>query len=124
MWGPAAVWAVVLFLLSAWPNPPVPPFFRGSDKIAHASLYAVLGAALAWGRRSSPTPPAHWLMLTVGALYGATDEFHQAFVPRRSPDLGDWMADVTGVLLGYVLVLGLVGLVHSRNMNEGVDVSQ
>ncbi len=124
MWGPAAAWAVVLFLLSAWPNPSIPLFFRGSDKVAHASLYAVLGAALAWGRTRTPTPPAHWVMLLVGALYGATDEVHQAFVPRRSPDLGDWLADVTGVLIGYVVVLGLVRWwVHSKSMDEGIDVS-
>jgi VanZ family protein len=127
VWGPAAAWAVVLFLLSAWPSPNLPRWFEGSDKVAHAALYAVLGAALAWGRRGSASPPAHWVMLLVGFAYGATDEFHQAFVRGRTPDWGDWAADVTGVLVGYVVVLGLMRLLGtSKSMvegDEGVDVS-
>ncbi|MBM4185050.1 MAG: VanZ family protein [Gemmatimonadetes bacterium] len=118
------MWAVVLFLLSAWPDPPIPDFFRGSDKVAHAALYAVMGVALAWGRKGAISPPAHWIMVLAGALYGATDEFHQAFVRGRSPDVGDWTADVTGVLVGYTLVLGLMKwLITTRSMDEGVDVS-
>jgi VanZ family protein len=125
VWGPAAAWAVVLFLLSAWQNPRVPYFFQGSDKVAHAVLYAVLGGALAWGRKGAVSPPAHWVMLLVGMLYGATDEFHQAFVRGRTPDWGDWGADVVGVLLGYTVVLRVVRwLMTSKSMDEGVDVSQ
>ena len=41
----------------------------------------------------------------MGALYGGSDEWHQSFVPGRSPTLGDWVADVAGVVLGYGLVL-------------------
>jgi len=116
---------VVLFLLSAWPNPRIPDWFFAQDKVVHASLYAVLGAALAWGRRGSDSPPAHWIMLAVGFAYGATDEFHQAFVRGRSPDWGDWAADVTGVLVGYTLVLWLVSWMMSpKSLSEGVDVSK
>jgi VanZ family protein len=115
---------VVLFLLSAWPSPNVPDWFEVSDKVVHAVLYAVLGVALAWGRSGSPSPPAHWVMLSVGFAYGATDEFHQAFVRGRTPDWGDWAADTTGVLVGYTLTLLLVGwLGNSKSMDEGVDVS-
>lgn len=124
MWGPAAAWAAVLFLLSAWPSPRIPYFFPGSDKVAHAALYAVLGVALAYGRRGVLAPPPHWLMILVGALYGATDEWHQVFVRGRSPDLGDWLADVTGVLLGYTLMLMVMGwFATSRSRDDRVDVS-
>jgi len=116
---------VVLFLLSAWPDPPIPDFFRGSDKVAHASLYAVLGATLAWGRKGVLSPPGHWVMILIGALYGATDEFHQAFVRGRTPDWADWSADVMGVAVGYVLVLALVRMTtNSQSMEEGIDGSQ
>ena len=115
---------MVLFLLSAWPDPPIPSWFYGSDKIGHATLYGVLGVALAYGRVGAMAPPPHWTMILVGALYGATDEWHQAFVRGRTPDWGDWMADVTGVLLGYTLVLVLVGwLVTSKSTDRGVDVA-
>lgn len=31
---------------------------------------------------------------------GAFDEWHQQFVPRRSMDVRDWMADSVGAILG------------------------
>ena len=104
MWGPAAVWAAVLFLLSAWPDPVGPSWLRVSDKAVHFVLFAVLGAALALGRRWSGSTVSHWAVLLVGMLYGATDEWHQAFVPRRTPSLDDWLADLAGVVVGYLVV--------------------
>lgn len=39
-------------------------------------------------------------LLAVGfaSLYGATDEVHQYFVPERSSDVLDWIADTVGAL--------------------------
>ena len=108
MWGPAVTWAVVLFLLSAWSNPTMPYLFEGSDKVVHAGLYSVLGLCLGFGRVRSPAPPAHLVLILVGALYGATDEWHQVFVRGRSPDWSDWIADVVGVVCGYLLILSLM----------------
>jgi VanZ family protein len=45
---------------------------------------------------------ARWAAL-IGSIYGATDEFHQRFVPHRSADAGDWMADTAGAVLGALL---------------------
>lgn len=104
MWGPAAVWAAVLFLLSSWPNPAGPSWLHVSDKVVHFVLFAVLGAALGFGRQWSGGTVPHWVVIGVGMLYGAMDEWHQALVPNRVPSLGDWYADVGGVLLGYVVV--------------------
>lgn len=33
------------------------------------------------------------------SLYGLSDEIHQAFVPGRSPEWGDWLADTAGALI-------------------------
>lgn len=100
-WAPAAGWAFVLFMLSALPNLRGAPSFPFSDKIAHVILYAVLGAALAWGWARSPRSVPHAVLLIAGALYGMTDEWHQMYVPGRMPDLADWIADVIGVVVGY-----------------------
>jgi VanZ family protein len=83
----------------------VPSWLSVNDKVAHAGLYAVLGAGLGWGRHYDVAPPPHVVLLTLGALYGATDEWHQASVYGRTPGWGDWIADVVGVLLGYFLTL-------------------
>jgi VanZ family protein len=40
------------------------------------------------------------IVAVVASLYGVTDELHQAFVPNRSCDLRDWVADTLGGALG------------------------
>lgn len=119
VWGPAAAWAAVLFLLSAWPNPGLdaPSWLPLPDKFAHVGLYAVLGAALGHGWAWSPTGVGHALLLVIGAVYGVTDEWHQLYVPGRFPDVADWFADVTGLLIGYGSVVTLMG----RKADPGVD---
>ena len=82
--------------------------------MAHAGLYAILGATLGYGRHHSIPSPPHWAVICVGALYGATDEWHQAFVPRRAPDVGDWVADLVGVVLGYTVVVVVLGWLARR----------
>lgn len=104
MWGPAIVWAVVLFLLSAWPNPTGPSWLHVSDKVVHFVLFAVLGAALAVGRQWSGGTVPHGLVIGVGMLYGAMNEWYQALVPNRVPSLGDWYADIAGLLFGYFVI--------------------
>lgn len=104
-WGPAAAWATVLFLLSAWPNPTFPEWLRENDKLAHAGLYSILGATLGYARYVDTSPLPHVVLLALGGLYGATDEWHQAFVYGRTPGWGDWIADITGVCIGYFMAL-------------------
>lgn len=110
IWGPAAAWAAVLFFLSAIPDiPGVVTWPPHADKVAHLGLYGVLGAALGFGWARSPRPVRHLLLLGIGALYGVTDEIHQVYVPGRTPDVADWAADVVGVLVGYGVVVALLG---------------
>ena len=110
-WGPAAAWATVLFLLSAWPNPTFPAWVTSYDKLAHAGLYGVLGLALGYGRHRDVSPPPHLVLLALGGIYGATDEWHQAFVYGRTPGWGDWTADMVGVIIGYVAALFILSRV-------------
>lgn len=37
-------------------------------------------------------------------IYGATDEVHQYFVPNRSSEIQDWIADAAGVLIMLLLI--------------------
>ena len=113
-WGPAAGWAIVLFVLSALPHLGRAPSFPFSDKVAHMILYAVLGATLAWGWSRSPRLVPHLMVLAVGALYGLSDEWHQMYVPGRVPDLADWLADVVGLFVGYGATLQVVERVNGN----------
>ena len=72
--------------------------------LAHAAAYAVLGAAtlrgLAGARRAGATVRAAVLAAVLGAAYGAADEFHQSFVPGRTAELRDVLADALGAAAG------------------------
>lgn len=106
---PAALYAGILFALSAQPNPfPfLPPELLLQDKLLHALAYAVLGALLFSGFRGTGCSPRRAVLLSVlvASLYGATDEFHQSFVPGRSPDPLDWVADTLGAAIGAAAAL-------------------
>jgi VanZ family protein len=104
-WGPLALYAAAIFLLSSMSNPSVPALrFAHADKVLHAIEYAGLGGllcrALALGGRGFSGRAAVAAAVGLGALYGASDELHQLFVPPRSADPVDWLADVTGAALG------------------------
>jgi VanZ family protein len=107
-WGPAVLWAAVLFFLSAQPDPPGAHLFDwipAGDKLGHFLLYGVLGMLLAHGREGEARPNGgrlpHAASIAGGSLYGASDEWHQSFVPGREVSALDWAADVGGVSAGY-----------------------
>ena len=98
-WVPALLYMAVIFVASAQPTVRLPDF-RESDKVSHLAAYAVLGGLLAYGGAQTGTGPLP--LMIAGSLYGASDEFHQSFVPGRGPDVRDWLADTAGVILGVL----------------------
>jgi VanZ family protein len=75
-------------------------------KGAHFAEYAALGMALLGhllARRRPLAKPRVWAML-LGALYAATDELHQLFVPGRSGEALDVLLDSAGVAVGILLL--------------------
>ncbi|MBI3568990.1 MAG: VanZ family protein [Gemmatimonadetes bacterium] len=55
-------------------------------------------------------------LMVVAAIscFGALDEWHQQFIPGRSMELGDWIADTTGALLGFLFSTFMAGVVLRR----------
>jgi len=103
-WVPPVLWAGVIVALSSWPQPPefgAPP---GTDKVVHGWMYAVLAflsVRAAWSSRTRWTPWVLALAVLAGAvLFAAADEWHQRFIPTRSAELFDWLADAVGALVG------------------------
>jgi VanZ family protein len=43
------------------------------------------------------------LSIFAASLYGLSDEIHQAFVPSRSPDILEFLADSLGALAGVLI---------------------
>ena len=107
---PAILWAALIFVASSIPSEDIPevPIFR-YDKLIHLAIYFVF-AALVYRFLSfegvSSAVRSRAAILTVGiiAFYGMTDEFHQHFVPGRTMDVYDWIADVAGGILCVVVL--------------------
>ena len=106
-WLPVAVYMAIIFVLSAQSYLPTPLIFGGHDKLEHFLIY--LGLALL-AFRGAVISPLMWRSgpyfqsLCLAALYGASDEYHQRFVPGRTADALDWLADVLGAAVGLVIV--------------------
>jgi len=108
LWLAPVVYLAAIFVLSSDSNPALaPPPWYGADKVAHFAAYAGLGALLCRAYLGSGLPgsAAFWLAVLTASLYGASDEWHQSFVPGRSADASDWLADSLGAMFGAVLFL-------------------
>jgi VanZ family protein/UDP-2,3-diacylglucosamine pyrophosphatase LpxH len=88
------------------------------DKFAHAAVFGALAWALDLAlQRNRPGLPMyrrHLLVFLVVSIFGATDEWHQYFVPGRACEFGDWVADSVGGGLG--LLLGCVQVLFTRHL--------
>ncbi len=116
-WGPVLGYAALIFFLSSQSHPDedLPSFIElFSDKVLHAVEYAVLGGliyrALRWGTNESWRRQAVPLAILLAALYGISDEVHQAFVPFRDSSVYDWLADAAGALLGSIAMHRMLDL--------------
>lgn len=76
-----------------------------ADKVGHFVAYAILAALLyATGRmvlRSRVALVA--AVFTLIAAYATLDEWLQTFVPRRTADVYDWIADLAGASVALTL---------------------
>lgn len=104
LWAPPVLEMVAIFGLSSQAE--VGPPAMISDKLAHLLAYGMLAAlilrALAsaeWRRVSA------WAVtsaIVAATIYGVLDEWHQSFVPGRTPELADVVADASGACLAGV----------------------
>jgi VanZ family protein len=103
-WFLAGAWAVTIFVLSSVPGPAMPKVeVLRYDKVLHALVYSVLGGLCFLAVRQTWTLTRGKVIAAAtlcAVLYGLGDEFHQLFVPGRSADLYDALADGIGGLLG------------------------
>lgn len=88
-------------IVSLLPGPDLPPLppYPGADKVAHVAFYLPLGFLLARSLRSPGNLTLVILALLIG-LYGYSLEVGQLYVPGRSYDLLDALANLAGGALG------------------------
>ena len=108
-WGPAWVTMVLIFVLSSISGlGPIPGGV--DDGVAHALQYAVLAAlllrGLAGARWQGVKVRAAALAVLLATLYGVTDEAHQWFVPGRTAEVTDLVADALGAAVAAGVICG------------------
>src|SRR5438128_458629 len=108
-WLPPIVYAAVIFHFSAETNPLPALTATIWDKALHMVEYGGLAllVARALRREGFGRPWSLTLALVIASAYGASDEWHQLFVPGRDSNVLDWLADTIGAAAGaalYVLI--------------------
>lgn len=104
------LYCALIFVLSSIPGDNFPEVdFEFSDKIVHVIIYAILFALFFYylnnqvkSVKLQTFSPEFALLFTL--LYGVSDEVHQYFVPNRSCEFYDWIADAAGGLIVYSAV--------------------
>jgi VanZ family protein len=105
LWVPAIVYMIVIFHFSSESQPLQPLTAHVWDKLLHLIEYGGLAVLLC---RALLGEGFGWLAAIAGAivatsLYGASDEWHQSFVPMRDSSVRDWVADTLGGMAGAVV---------------------
>ena len=103
-WLPVVVYCIAIFTQSAFPTSEQLPQWPYLDKILHVAAYSLLGflfyRALASGQPSKSPNTLLILSILFTGLYGLSDEIHQSFVPGRSAEAADALADLAGGIIG------------------------
>mgnify|MGYP000170243322 CR=1 FL=1 len=95
------LYCAFIYWLSDQPSLPAPMLFMHQDKVMHAGAYFILAffTVRAFRHISTSLPILIIASLIFASLYGASDEWHQSFVPGRMSDIQDWLADTLGALI-------------------------
>ncbi len=101
---PMLIMMTAIFIMSSQTGDSINlPDIVNIDKFYHAIEYGTLGASVLFAlhptRRSLQPATIAGLTILFCAAYGASDEFHQLFVPLRDASLADIMADISGASL-------------------------
>lgn len=113
-WLPSLLWMAVIFYLSSrtgedlggWLDEirKMIPAMQGFDW-GHFVAYFILALTFLWGLRPNRLNFLFkFIVVLMCVLYGFTDEFHQSFVPGRTPDLLDIRNDAIGSAIAMIAI--------------------
>jgi VanZ family protein len=104
-WVAVALWLALQVTLTSLPGKAIPIGLpHPLDWVGHFGLYGGLGALVARAAvmRGWPVRRLVWAGVLL-SVWAALDELHQLFIPDRSAEVGDWLADTVGSSLGLVV---------------------
>lgn len=97
----ALSYMALIFYLSSQSNIKVPmKHFRFKDKVLHCIEYGVLAGLLFSALYKFQGRKRLLFAIVLSSLYGLGDEIHQYYVPGRTADPYDFLADCVGSVLG------------------------
>ncbi len=119
-WVPPVLYMALIFAVSSMEQPPLPtPKFEwlSIDKLYHFIEFCILSVLLTIALVNVPPKwlPYNWIWITaalISILYGASDEWHQTFVPGRFATFSDFFSDAIGAIVG---VLGVYLYYRKQN---------
>ncbi|MBS1538697.1 MAG: VanZ family protein [Bacteroidetes bacterium] len=119
---PLALYSLLIIYLSSLSSPNIPDFgFSWQDKVIHAGAFFVYGIVLQLFLAKSLGIASRKIYIIIyfliGCFFGASDEFHQYFVPGRSCEFLDWFADTIGLMLALGVIL-ITKNFHSFNSSN------
>lgn len=121
---PALLWYALISYASNEPNlpgPALPALQLLWFKTAHILVYGVLGALVWYGwsrvQRERTTGKQNRNVLLTVLVLAAIDEWHQSFVPGRTPRLSDIVIDLigTGLMLALITRYNHLGQVLKKH---------
>jgi VanZ family protein len=110
---PGILWAFFIFFLCSLPGNDVPKvqfLFEDFDKVAHFGLFFILSALMYRGFRKQNSflilyQFPCFLITVFCIIYGGGIELYQGyFVPDRSADVYDLIADIIGGIFSLILL--------------------
>ncbi len=106
-WMPVCLYCAVIFIQSSYPSVAHLRDVPFGDKYMHILGYSLLGFLFFRAFRSSRPGTRRMVLsllsISASTAYGISDEFHQYFVPYRSADVLDVIADMIGSGFGVML---------------------
>ncbi|MBR2200596.1 MAG: VanZ family protein [Bacteroidales bacterium] len=105
------IWALIMLLATTMkPGDEMPKIeIPYMDKIVHFGIFGVLGFLITYEKRR-----ADLLTLALCAAFGAAIEVIQSFLPWRSFEWADMLADTLGALAGLLVGKWLISFAKSR----------
>ncbi len=106
----SVLYAGFILIMTSIPGKSLPPTFPGFDKIAHFGIYFIFGALihLAFSENNGVHPvriAIYTLLIVIG--FAIFDEWHQQFIPGRSMEPMDFLADLAGAFLSQLFIIPL-----------------
>jgi hypothetical protein len=123
-WLPVVAYTALIWVLSSRSLDIRLDAFPFRDKGVHFCEYGLLAflmshaVRITWPRARRGFLAAFWLTVSLGL----TDELHQAYVPGRSADGFDLLADALGAFSAIALYAFLRSLLRRRRATLGVNV--